>query len=189
MPPPTSHTLIAGLGISGYHAARLAAREGHVTVIDGGLGPRTKMWADELRAAGVDVQLACGHLPDCRADLAVISPGIPASHPWGARPSPPAAFPARASWHLLPPESRRPSWRSPEQTERPPQSRCSRTSCARRGSARSRRGNIGRSLSELALTGEQWDVIVVEGFLLSAGTGRPLPAASGRAAQCHLGPS
>jgi len=157
-------------------------------VIDGGLGPRTKMWADELRAAGVDVQLACGHLPDCRADLAVISPGIPASHPWvralAARGIPCTSELAFAAARIAAPKLAVTGTNGKTTTVQ------MLTHILRAAGKRAvAAGNIGRSLSELALTGEQWDVIVVEvsSFQLELGVPfQPLAAALLNVTSDHL---
>lgn len=75
--------LVLGMGVSGRAAARLLLREGRrVCVVDAADDATLREEAGELRALGAEVLLGAEHVPDVRADLAVVSPGIPADSPW-----------------------------------------------------------------------------------------------------------
>lgn len=76
-------TLVLGLGVSGFAAARLAAEQGGPVVsLDAGDSPGLRERAGALAAAGVDVRLGwtAAQWPEAAPRQAVISPGIaPAS--------------------------------------------------------------------------------------------------------------
>jgi UDP-N-acetylmuramoylalanine--D-glutamate ligase len=70
--------LVAGLGVSGFAAARcLLALEAKVKVTESGASPELAERADRLRSLGADVELGGHDLSDVAADLAIVSPGIP----------------------------------------------------------------------------------------------------------------
>lgn len=70
--------LVAGLGVSGFAAARcLLALEAKVKVTESGASPELAERADRLRSLGAEVELGGHDLADLEADLAIVSPGIP----------------------------------------------------------------------------------------------------------------
>ncbi|MFO1497425.1 MAG: UDP-N-acetylmuramoyl-L-alanine--D-glutamate ligase [Verrucomicrobiota bacterium] len=74
--------LVVGLGASGQAAARLLrARGAIVTALDEADGPALAQQSSALRSLGVEVQLGAKALPAGQFDLAVVSPGVPASSP------------------------------------------------------------------------------------------------------------
>lgn len=77
--------LVLGLGISGLAAAELAAlHQGQVTVLDSASGKAVDERAARLQAKGIGVRLEWQSPTWASAvDLAVISPGIPATSPLG----------------------------------------------------------------------------------------------------------
>ncbi len=75
-----NEVLVLGLGVSGFAAAELAAQQGaHVTVLDSGGSEALAERGEQLAQRGIDVLLEWND-PDWSrvADLAIISPGIPA---------------------------------------------------------------------------------------------------------------
>ncbi|MBP7830498.1 MAG: UDP-N-acetylmuramoyl-L-alanine--D-glutamate ligase [Kiritimatiellae bacterium] len=77
--------LVLGLGESGEAAARLLRAEGvAVTVADGAETPALREKVARLAEEGVPVLVGAKELPAGPFDVAVISPGIPASSPWVA---------------------------------------------------------------------------------------------------------
>ncbi len=78
--------LVVGLGLSGFSAAALLAREGaRVKVTESGDSDAVAAKRDILAGKGIEVETG-GHTKGfCRGnDLIVMSPGIPANHPAGA---------------------------------------------------------------------------------------------------------
>ncbi len=70
--------LVAGLGVSGFAAARcLLTLEAKVKVTESGASPELAERADRLRSLGAEVELGGHDLSDLDADLAIVSPGIP----------------------------------------------------------------------------------------------------------------
>lgn len=79
----TNIVWVLGAGASGEAAAELLRAEGvAVTVLDAGQGPAQTAAAARLAARGVEVRLGAESLPEGRADLCVVSPGIPDSSAW-----------------------------------------------------------------------------------------------------------
>lgn len=79
----SGRALVLGLGSSGEAAASLLLRRGaRVTIIDAQSNPSLETRATILRKAGACVTTGAGGIPDEAYDLAVLSPGIPASAPW-----------------------------------------------------------------------------------------------------------
>ncbi|HRR32517.1 MAG TPA: UDP-N-acetylmuramoyl-L-alanine--D-glutamate ligase [Kiritimatiellia bacterium] len=77
------NALVLGAGASGEAAARLlAARGGHVQVLDEGDGVACADAAGRLRDAGITVRFGAGELPDGPSDVCVTSPGFAMRHPW-----------------------------------------------------------------------------------------------------------
>lgn len=75
-----SRALVVGLGVSGASAARaLAALGAAVRVSDSGESPAVLERAEQLRAAGIDVETGGHDLSDLGFDVAIVSPGIPPS--------------------------------------------------------------------------------------------------------------
>jgi UDP-N-acetylmuramoylalanine--D-glutamate ligase len=80
---PPGEVAVIGLGKSGRAAAELRARDGHALYAsDGGASDAVRAAAGQLRALGVDAQVA-GHDLEriARAALVVASPGVPPSAP------------------------------------------------------------------------------------------------------------
>jgi UDP-N-acetylmuramoylalanine--D-glutamate ligase len=76
---------VLGLGDSGEAAAELLLALGYdVCAVDAQAGEAVRRRAARLTGAGVQVAVAAAALPAGRdrADLAVLSPGVPAEHPW-----------------------------------------------------------------------------------------------------------
>ncbi len=69
--------LVVGLGVSGHAAARvLASLDAKVRVTEASDSPEVRERAEELSAAGVEVEVGGHDLERLDADLAVVSPGI-----------------------------------------------------------------------------------------------------------------
>ena len=74
--------IVVGLGVSGFAAARaLASLGAAVRVTESGTGLAVEQRADALRDLGVEVETGGHSLDRLRADLAVVSPGIPPTAP------------------------------------------------------------------------------------------------------------
>ena len=74
--------LVVGLGVSGFAAARaLLERGAEVAVTEERSDPTISSRAAALRAAGARVQTGGHDLAEARAEVAVVSPGIPPSAP------------------------------------------------------------------------------------------------------------
>lgn len=74
--------LVIGLGASGQAASRLLLRRGAtVTAIDGGKSQALEDAANQLYAAGARAFIGVVQPPADAFDLAVLSPGIPLTHP------------------------------------------------------------------------------------------------------------
>lgn len=77
--------LVLGCGQSGLAAAELLhARGAQVAVVDAAPAERLAASAAKLTALGIDLRAGGGALPEGAWDLCVVSPGIPATHPWVA---------------------------------------------------------------------------------------------------------
>ncbi len=75
--------LVIGLGLSGAAATELALSRGaKVTVVDSIDSESLRQQAADLRARGVRVELGATKLPSGSFDLAVLSPGVPLTHPF-----------------------------------------------------------------------------------------------------------
>lgn len=73
-------TLVVGLGVSGASAARaLVGLGARVRVTDSGSSPAIVERANELKDAGIDVEIGGHDLGGLDFDLAIVSPGIPPS--------------------------------------------------------------------------------------------------------------
>jgi len=76
---------IIGLGRSGVAAARCLLGEGcAVTALDACDSAALRAEAAGLEKLGADVRLKAGGVPDGRADVCVVSPGVPVNSPWVA---------------------------------------------------------------------------------------------------------
>jgi UDP-N-acetylmuramoylalanine--D-glutamate ligase len=77
-----ARVLVAGLGSSGYSAARaLLELDAKVRVTESSDSAAVAWRAEELRAAGAEVEIGSHDLEQIDADLAVVSPGIPPHSP------------------------------------------------------------------------------------------------------------
>src|SRR5436190_9625592 len=74
--------LVIGLGLSGVAATELLLKRGaHVTAIDSVDNKSLREQAMKLRTRGVDVELGVLDVPSRHFDFAVVSPGVPLTHP------------------------------------------------------------------------------------------------------------
>lgn len=74
--------LVIGLGLSGVAACELLhARGAQVCAVDAGGTEKLRLEAERLRALGVTVALGVTAAPERPFDFAVVSPGVPGSHP------------------------------------------------------------------------------------------------------------
>jgi UDP-N-acetylmuramoylalanine--D-glutamate ligase len=74
--------LVVGLGSSGFAAARaLIGLDAKVRVTEGSSGPTIEERADWLRREGAEVETGGHDLERLDADIAVVSPGVPAAAP------------------------------------------------------------------------------------------------------------
>src|SRR4051812_16679734 len=70
--------LVIGLGLSGVAASRfLAGRGAHVYAVDSADNDGLRAQAEQLRSAGVHVDLGVQSLVEQAFELAVVSPGVP----------------------------------------------------------------------------------------------------------------
>jgi UDP-N-acetylmuramoylalanine--D-glutamate ligase len=77
--------LVIGLGVSGMAAVELlVARGAAVTVVDSSDTELLRDQARRFRERGIQVELGAATVPSRPFDLAVISPGVPLSHPLAA---------------------------------------------------------------------------------------------------------
>src|SRR5687767_12243738 len=76
------NVLVIGLGLSGVAATELSLSRGaKVTAVDGADSKSLREEAAKLRQRGVQVELNATTLPQGKFDLAVLSPGVPLTHP------------------------------------------------------------------------------------------------------------
>ena len=74
--------LVMGLGVSGVAASQfLAGRGAKVVAVDSADNESLQKQAQQLRASGIEVQLAARSAPAQGFDLAIASPGIPPENP------------------------------------------------------------------------------------------------------------
>src|SRR5258705_12237024 len=76
------HVVVMGLGLGGVAATELALLRGaKVTAVDSADSEPLRRQAADLRTRGVRVELGATRLPAGKFDLAVLSPGVPLTHP------------------------------------------------------------------------------------------------------------
>lgn len=74
--------LVIGLGLSGVAASELLRAHGaQVLAVDAGCTEKLRLEANRLRALGVAVELGVKAAPERPFDFAVLSPGVPGTHP------------------------------------------------------------------------------------------------------------